>query len=342
MNRQALLCGSVIISLLGSCSPRLQPSTTHFESSGSPDYNRFEAWAAHPSKEDFSDNVPAPLKPGYRKDSSVDVFFIHPTTLTSKSDTSWNANLADEALNRITDEKPIQYQASVFNEFNVYAPRYRQAHYRSYFTNDTTEARKAFDLAYRDVRQAFMIFIEQHPDRPFILASHSQGSTHAIRLLKEFIDGKPLQKRLVVAYILGMRVPDEFETIGLCSDSAATGCLVAWRTYREGYEPAFVGRETGRPMVTNPLTWRTDTEEAAPAQLNQGAVLTNFDRLFPNAADAQIHGRVLWVSSLHFPGSFLVRRKNLHVGDVNLFYNNIRQNARVRVAAFKAALRSSS
>ena len=37
-------------------------------------------------------------------------------------------------INKKTDEKPILYQASAFNEFPVYAPRYRQAHIRAYFT----------------------------------------------------------------------------------------------------------------------------------------------------------------------------------------------------------------
>ena len=48
---------------------------------------------------------------------------------------------------------------------------------------------------------------------PFIIASHSQGSTHAIRLLKEFVDSTTLQQQLVAAYIIGMQIPDDFKSL---------------------------------------------------------------------------------------------------------------------------------
>ena len=324
-------------SFLGACSSRTVATSAVPDPVlrfSTPDYSRMQDWAAHPAKEDPSDSIPAFFKAGYRKDSSVDVFFIHPTTYTYADAGDWNARLDNESLNKKTNETTILLQASVFNEFPVYAPRYRQAHIRSYYTKDTMEARKAFDLAYNDVRNAFEKFIESNAGRPFILASHSQGTTHAIRLLKELVDGKPLEERLVTAYLVGMNIPDEFSSLKMCSDSTQTGCLVGWRSFRSGYEPWYIDKEEGDPMITNPLTW-TPANNPAPATLNKGAVLRNMNKGYPEAADAVIHDRVLWINELNFPGSFFIRKKNYHIGDINLFYGNIRENLRTRVSHFK-------
>src|SRR5205085_571698 len=95
---------------------------------GAPDYSNLYYWASHPLKHDAADSVPSFLK-NEKRDSSADVFFLHPTTYTRDfANASWNASVNDEALNRETDNRPILYQASVFNgSCKVYAPRYRQA-----------------------------------------------------------------------------------------------------------------------------------------------------------------------------------------------------------------------
>lgn len=336
MKKSSLIL-SLATSLLGACSNRTiaTGATPHPEIRFSaPDYSRPEDWAAHPKKKDPSDSIPAFFKANYLKDSSVDVFFIHPTTFTYPNAGEWNASLDNETLNKKTNETTILLQASVFNEFPVYAPRYRQAHIQAYYTKDSIAARKAFDIAYSDVKNAFIHFIESNPGRPFILASHSQGTTHAIRLLKELVDGKPLQSRLVTAYLIGMKIPDQFSSLKMCSDSTDTGCLVGWRSFRSGYEPWYIDQEEGEPMITNPLTWNAETDPA-PASLNKGAVLRNMNKGYPQAADAVIHDRVLWITELNFPGSFLIRKRNYHIGDINLFYGNIRQNLRTRVSYFK-------
>ena len=62
---------------------------------------------------------------------------------------------------------------------------------------------QAFELAYQDVKKAFEYYLEHYNNgRPIIIASHSKGSTHTIRLLKEFFDGKQLKEKLVMAYLI--------------------------------------------------------------------------------------------------------------------------------------------
>ena len=317
--------------------------TYHFSAaSGSPDYSSLDYWAAHPWKHDPSDSVPKMLKPSYHSpDSTVDIFFIHPTTYTSdKKEFGWNASIDDPALTAKTDYTSILYQASVFNEAGrIFAPRYRQAHLSSYFpktAEDTIQAVAAFEEAYDDVKQAFEYYLAHwNKGRPIIIASHSQGTTHAKRLIKEFFDGKPLQQQLVAAYLVGMAVePDWFTALPPCTTPSQTGCVCSWRTFQEGYKPDYVEKEKFTAVVTNPLTWDA-AQPYAPADMNKGAILRNFDVLKKDVVDAKVEKGVLWTMKPHFTGSFLLHTKNFHIADYNFFYLSIRQNAQERTEAFK-------
>lgn len=302
--------------------------------STAPRYNDLRYWAAHPWKADPSDSLPADIT-ARAKDSVVDVFFLHPTTYTTKN-SEWIANINDPALNQKTDNSSILYQASVFNQHaRVFAPRYRQANYWAFFTNDPG-AQAAFDTAYTDIRTAFEYYL-QHDNhgRPLIIAGHSQGAKMALRLLKEFFDGKPLQKQLVAAYIVGWPAPATyFQNIPVCSTPDQTGCFCSWRTFREGYRPSYVKKETFTAAVTNPLSWTT-TNEAVSRDLNKGGVLRDFNQVVPRTTNARISGNVLWTKKPKFPGSFFFRTKNYHIGDINLFYMNIRENITQRIKAYQ-------
>lgn len=331
-----------ILILLFSCSKKnfSYLPEYHFKSLNSkPDYANLNYWAAHPYKNDPGDSVPAPLRSTYIKDSLADVFFIHPTTLTAKNDPRWNAPIDDAALNEKTDYTTILYQASAFNEkCRVFAPRYRQAHYRSFFV-DTAVSGKYLDLAYEDIRNAFLYYLQyENKGRPIIIASHSQGTVHAARLLKEFFENKPLQKQLVCAYIIGMPVPSTyFQELKPCTGPASTGCYMSWRSYHTGYtEPLFVANEKYSCVVTNPLSWRTDTVFVA-AKYNLGAVLFSFNKIIKRVVSARVHHNILWCSKPNVFGKIFIKKQNYHAGDINLFYMNIRENVVVRIAAFGKA-----
>lgn len=311
---------------------------THEQSTGTPaaapQYSDLFYWAAHPHKWDPSDSVPQPLRSEPR-DTIADVFFIHPTTFTQKG-LQGNALLHDTGLNRKTDGSSILFQASAFNQHaRVFAPRYRQAHYGSFFL-DSAAAIPIFDTAYADVKTAFAYYLQHHHNnRPIIIASHSQGALLAIRLLHNFFDGKPLQQHLVAAYIVGWPVKrNEFAQIQVCSTPGQTGCFASWRTFKEGYVPPYIALEKGSAAVVNPLHWRI-SEDVAPYSLNKGSVLRQFNKVVPQVADARIAPQgVLWVSKLRFPGAFLLNTSNYHIGDINLFYLNVRQNVAERIRAF--------
>jgi len=328
--------------LFVSCAPKYAQYVAQYQTPATntvPDYGNLFYWAAHPWKKDPSDSVPKPLQPGYRVDSTADVFFLYPTTFTDRSDPRWNAGINDAAINAKTDYSPLLYQASVFNGYRVFSPRYRQAHIRAYFTEDTLAAKAAFDTAYADIKNAFQYYMAHYNNgRPVIIASHSQGSTHAQKLLKEFFENSPLSKKLVVAYIIGMYISNNYyHSLGSCTDSTQTGCICSWRTYKKNYEPDFVAKEKGTCLITNPLTWTT-ASGYADRTLNKGSILLNFNKIRVHVTDGQIHDGVLWIGKPHLPGGFLIRRKNFHVGDINLFYLNIRNDVRRRVAYYNSAI----
>lgn len=290
----------------------------------------------------MADSVPA--NSGQRDGQAgavADVFFVHPTTYTYQPDASaasqWNGSLDDVRLNRHTDETTILNQATIFNGVGrVYAPRYRQAHYHAFITTNQEDRTGSLDLAYSDVRAAFQYYLSNYNQgRPIIIAAHSQGTTHATRLLAEFFDGQPLQKQLVAAYLVGIATPpDRFRTL-LPGDSATqTGCFVSWNTFARGYVPDYYQNGLNRALCTNPLTWQS-TDTYAPRSLNKGGVGYRY-RYKPRLVDAQVHQGLLWVRKPRIFGSFLVPVKIWHVADYNFYWQNVRDNAADRLRAYLA------
>ena len=342
LKKAFLQLGSIYSFLFVSCAPAYKTHVKEYEKTSfvtgvSPDYSNLWYWAAHPWKKDPSDSVPKPLQ-SVHVDTSVDVFFLHPTTLTAKElrGQIWSADINDASLNSKTDYTTILYQASVFNRSaRVFAPRYRQAHIYSFYETNNVESAKALELAYADIKTAFEYYLKNYNNgRPIIIAGHSQGTYHSGRLLKEYFENNPLQKQLVCAYIIGLAVPKNyFSVLQPCTDSSSTGCFVTWRTYREGFLPEYVKQESEPSWVINPLTWNMDTI-AANRKTNKGALLYKFNKLYTHTNGAKINNGVLWINKPKFPGSFLLTAKNYHVGDINLFYKNLQVNIETRKRAY--------
>lgn len=319
------------------------PEGNDFPIPPAPDYDQEGNWAALPfvSGEE-ADRTPGAGFSDKQATAAADVFYLHPTTYSkaAKDNNLWNANLADEDLNESVDEATMRNQASIFNAAGrVFAPRYRQANIAVYYKQGRAVSQRALDTAYVDLLAAFDHFLSTWNDgRPIIIASHSQGTTHAKRLMADRFDGKPLRNQLVAAYLVGMPVSaDAYATIPVCENATQTGCFVSWRTYREDFVPKRGYRDTvSNIAVVNPLSWTTD-EARAPATLNKGGVLYNYDKgPIPELVWAERRGDGLFTNKPRFFGDIFFRTKNYHVGDYNLFWVNIRENAEGRVDAFKS------
>jgi len=310
-------------------------------------------WLARP---DLPDNPARWTPPGYAPgaDPKAAVFFIHPTSFLERS--RWNAPLDNQEAN---DRAALflRGQASAFNEVGaVWAPRYRQATFGAFLTTQENAA-KALDLAYRDVAAAFDAFVAQAGDRPIILAGHSQGSLHLIRLLREKIAGKPIEKRIVAAYVVGWPVSrtTDLPALGLpeCRTADQAGCILSWQSFAEPADPSLildtynasssvdgVSRRGTAMICTNPLTGMPDA--IAPATSNLGTLFPSADlssaTIEPGRVAARCDSRgILLIGNPPSLGGYVLPGNNYHVYDYSLFWANVRADAARRLATFTAA-----
>lgn len=299
-----------------------------------PDYENESHWAALPWREDAADFVPKGRSVALGPESA-DVFYLHPTIY--EDGVPWNAPLDSAELNAAVDQWPVRHQASIFNGVGrVFAPRYRQAHIRVFAVKDSLSL-AALELAYSDIHDAFQYYLDHHDKgRPLVIAAHSQGSWHARWLLQEFFDGTALQERLVAAYIPGMDIyASDFKAISPCLSAVDQHCFCSWMSYGTGYVPPWLGYKEEPPSAIHPISWIADTAVVNDRSLHKGAVRESFRNKNPGSITAQLRPEgVLWVDQPHM---FLVgrwlHRENWHVGDFNLFWDNIRTNVHERVQA---------
>ncbi len=301
-----------------------------------PDYSQLRFWSAHPQKHDTSDSIPGFCMAAERH-LDADLFFIHPTSYFPDEDGAWNANLEDGEVNQTTDFRSILFQTTAFNfSCRIFAPRYRQAGMKTFYAMGTPEADNAFDLAYRDVREAFLHFLHfENHERPIVIASHSQGSLHAIRLLQEFFDGTSLSNRLVVAYVVGYPIEvAAFVQIPVCETPDQTTCVAGWRTYAKGEYPRRASEVKSYGWVVNPITWTTETTASLPNEHN--GIMMGFDSLLPNSVVAEIESEagIVWVETDALLEERREPLRDYHTYDINLFWMNIRKNVRNRIDRF--------
>lgn len=301
-----------------------------------PDYHLSEFWAALPSKADPADLVPADRFVDKQQEALVDCFYIHPTGFLEK-DENWNADASNIDINAWTDEWPLRHQATAFNgSCKIYAPRYRQAHMKSFFHLEEG-GKAALALAYQDVARAFTYFIENYSDdRPFVIVGHSQGTTHAQMLIRQFIDGQELQDRFVCAYLVGMPTKkDEFQHIPPCVVEADCGCFNSWTTFDKGYYPKFYDADYAQSAVINPLDWSATEKQASDFENHKGILVSSFKLKYAGSLSAMTHDGMLWVSKPKVPIlKHFVWENNWHKADFNLFWVNIRNNVQKRVDSF--------
>jgi hypothetical protein len=288
------------------------------------------------------------------------VFFVHPTSyipLAITEEAQWNAPLDDtEASERA--RLFLRGMASAFNRAEeIWAPRYRQAVAGAFLT-DKPEGQLAIDAAYRDVREAFAYFIESIPaDQPIVIAGHSQGSLHLLRLMQEEIAGTPTEARIAAAYPIGwpISVADDLPALPFeaCASADQSACIVTWSSFAEPFDTSMVlGRFsqseslTGRPrgegpiLCVNPLTGSTNSE--AERSANLGTLVPDGSlssaRLVAGAVPARCNqDGLLLIGDPPQMGDAVLPGNNFHVYDIPLFWANLQADVVARVTAFDEA-----
>jgi hypothetical protein len=297
---------------------------------GAPDYSSEQGWAVIPGNygEDLNEFIfDAPYK-------DVDVFYVYPTLLVAKSDKRWNIDTGDTKHKNKVRSSAVVYQASAWaNTGNLYVPFYRQAHLRSYSEFDSG-GREALLKAYADVKIAFEYYLEHfNKGRGIILAGHSQGASMLALLLEELFDNTALQKQLIAAYLPGIGIEKtRYQKIRLMKSKEEIGGYVTWNTFKKKYDLKLYDKWYKGKAVINPVTW--DTSSFASRNQHKGFLFSN-GKMYKQSFDTHLGDGVIWITTPHFPYRYMsISMKNYHVGDVNLFWEDIRINSRLRAAEY--------
>lgn len=217
-----------------------------------PDYGRADAWLCRPGRRDAcsADQSATVIAPdGTRRVEryaparapKADCFYVYPTV---SLDAGGNSDM-------IAGPEERAVVASQFARFasrcRPFAPVYRQVTLtalRGIMAGKAVPIDR--ELAFADVRTAFRHYLATDGDtRPFVLVGHSQGASLIKRLVQEEIDGKPLQRRMLSAMMMGtnLAVPagrdvgGDFRSVPLCRSGRQTGCAIAYVTFREDAPP---------------------------------------------------------------------------------------------------------
>jgi Protein of unknown function (DUF3089) len=172
----------------------------------------------------------------------IDCFYVYPTVSTDP--TPFSDMTADPAELNV-----IRQQFARFGSVcRVYAPLYRQVTLAG--LRQAIAGGGGFSLSkgpqYDDVRDAWRHYLERdNRGRGVVLIGHSQGSYILTELIRQEIDGKPAQSRLVSALLLGatFAVPSgkdvggSLQQIPLCRKPAQTGCVVTYVSFRATAPP---------------------------------------------------------------------------------------------------------
>ncbi|WP_426033084.1 DUF3089 domain-containing protein [Caulobacter sp. DWP3-1-3b2] len=213
------------------------------------DYTKEDAWLCRPGRQDAcaADQTATVIQADGKTsvetfnadpNAPIDCFYVYPTV---SSDPGGNSDMTPD----LPEKAVADQQFARFGQVcKLYAPNYRQvtiAALRRVMMGQASTGDSA--LAYNDVRDAWNDYLARdNHGRGVVLIGHSQGSRILLSLIAKEIDGKPVQKRLVSALILGMNTPvdpakDSYGSLPLCRKAGQIGCLISYVSFRADSPP---------------------------------------------------------------------------------------------------------
>lgn len=217
------------------------------------DYSDEKSWLCRPGRRDAcdvdlsttivaADGNLAAEKWTADQNASIDCFYVYPTVST---DTTPNSDMnADPAELNV-----VRTQFARFgSKCRPYAPMYRQITLAGLRRSLGTGGIPAWggNPHYSDVRDAWNYYLQHdNKGRGVVLVGHSQGSFILIELMRNEIDGKPIQSQIVSAILLGTTVAvpkgkdvgGTFKNIPLCHSATQTGCVMVYASFRSTVPP---------------------------------------------------------------------------------------------------------
>ena len=331
-----LICGAAVLT---SCSDNADnPATADSDKIKATDYSDEDHWLSFPE---------------ITKD--VDAFYIYSTSYIESSFEEGAPDFAPidnpEMILRALGE--YETNASVFEEScNVFVPYYRQIgiKYAAEVTKKYGSLDPALaDIPYTDIKAALDYYFENcNNGRPFIIAGHSQGSAMVRYVLKHYFSEHPdYYKRMVAAYPIGFSITKAdlvtYPYLKFAEGADDTGVIISYNS--EG--PKNVEENANNKVVLpgaisiNPLSWKRD-ETYASAEENLGSIVLNAEtgerEIVDLGVDAQVNlARGVIVTNTTAPVTDMPNYfgpASFHENDYSFFYNNLKDNVAVRVAAY--------
>jgi DUF3089 family protein len=232
----------------------LAPADPSFAQSSQPknDYGDGKTWLCKPGRQDacavdLATTVVAADGKLTREEwkanpnAPIDCFYVYPTvSIDPGGNSDMNAGPEENGVVRVQ-------LARFASQCRVYAPLYRQATLTA-LRAATTGSPLAVDraLGYNDIVDAWNYYLQHDNNRRgVVLIGHSQGSGVLTQLIRNEIDGKPVQSKIVSALLLGtsLAVPKgkdvggAFQQIPLCHSATQTGCVIAYASFRSTRPP---------------------------------------------------------------------------------------------------------
>lgn len=280
------------------------------------------------------------------ENKAADLFIVCPTVDLGTGGNK-NMSLADNEAKK-NFYGALNMERGIYEQHcRMYAPYYRQAVLAAYDL-PANEAEPYFNLAYKDVRAAFVYYMQhENNGRPFVLAGFSQGAEMCLRLLKEFGNEDFVKNNMVACYTIGWRfTPQEAEKYpyiqpAKCADDL--GKVIIFNSEAPEVTSSAIVPEGVKTFAINPLTWSCSSQKA-PKTLNAGACFTDYSgavvREVPQLTGCYIDSergtlKVTDVDKKEFvPGLPLFSEGVYHIYDYQFFYRNLQQNVNLRIKTF--------
>jgi hypothetical protein len=245
----------------------------------------------------------------------IDCFYVYPTVSNDPGIVS-DMNPGPEETNVVK----VQF-ARLGAKCRLYAPMYRQVTLTALRAGmsgkplpgqNDPQWRK---LGYDDVVDAWNYYLaHDNHGRGVVLVGHSQGSGVLTQVIKNEIDGKPVQARLVSAILMGTRLPVQkgkdtglFQRIPLCRSPGQTGCVIAYASFRDTVPPpanSLFGKAPGEGEIaacTNPANLAPGAKGAFHAYMSNVQIVNS-------------SGAVTWVKGKPNPTTPFVEAPGLLTG----------------------------
>jgi Protein of unknown function (DUF3089) len=175
-------------------------------------------------------------------DPPIDCFYVYPTV-------SFDPTPNSDMIAGPEEKSVVQQQFARFgSQCRTFAPLYRQVTLTALLAGIAGKP-MAVDptLGYNDVRDAWNYYLQHdNKGRGVVLIGHSQGSRVLTQLIRNEIDGKPIQSQIVSALLIGTtvlvppgkEVGGTFQHLPLCRQDDESGCLVTYASFRSTVPPS--------------------------------------------------------------------------------------------------------